>query len=346
MGIKNFSKVFKPEIITFKDIKNKKLAVDAYLLLYQSALGSSSVNLLTGPDGEPTMYISVIIGKCLNFIKNNNKCCWVFDYHEKDYVSPDKQNELNIRKEKRKKASEKLNKLKEMDKKYKELFSSDNESDNDEEQHNISVKDTKDHQKKINQKEKEIFSLDEKMINNCKFILESFNISYTTSPKNIEAEAICAKLTESNICDITWSCDTDSVLYGSKVIIREIKSKGKKVLQKYTLSDILNNNKISISDLRKIGVILGSDHAPKTPKIGPGTVLKKYKDVELTSEQLTASKIFSKNINIENLKYAGYVEDITAIEKEKKIIKLIDWLVNVKGFNRSKITNRIKKVMG
>ena len=335
MGIKNFSKVFTPEIITFKDVKNKKLAVDAYLLLYQSALGSSSVNLLTGPDGEPTMYISVIIGKCLNFIKNNNECCWVFDYHEKDYISPDKLHELNIRKEKRKKASEKLNIMKEIDKKYNELFSSDDEDTIDEKEIN---------QKEINQKEKQIFSLDDKMINDCKFILESFNISYTTAPKNVEAEAVCAKLTEMNICDITWSCDTDSVLYGSTTVVREIKSKGKKVFQKYTLSDILKDNKISINDLYKIGVILGSDHAPKTPKIGPGTVLKKYKNVELTTEQLNAVKVFSKNLDITNLKFMGH-EDITQKEKKNKIIKLIDWAVNTKGFSRSKITSRINKVI-
>lgn len=334
MGIKNFSKVFNPEIIKIKDIKNKKIVIDAYLVLYQSALGTSSITALTDPDGNPTMHLNVIIGKCLNFIKNKNDCCWVFDYHEKDYSSPDKQHELNIRKEKRKKACEKLDKLLQKDKKYKDLFSSDDED----------TEERKNNKNKINQKEKEIFSLDEKMINDCKFILESFNIPYTTAPKGIEAEAICAKLTEEKY-DIVWSCDTDAILYGSKYLVRTIKSKGKKVLHQYNLDKLLNDNNININDLHKIGVILGSDHAPKTPKIGPGTVLKKYKDVELTEEQLKASKIFSKNINISTLKYNGFKKDINIDEKKENVNKLINWLVNVKGFNKSKITNRINTAL-
>lgn len=346
MGIKNFSKVFTPSIIKFKDIENKKIAVDAYLLLYQSALGSSSVNLLTDPDGNPTIHINVIIGKCLNFIKNKNECCWVFDYHEKDYVSPDKLHELNIRKKKKDSASEKLkllenditklskNKSKKKTKKYKELFSSDDESEDE----------INDIQTKINQKEKEVFSLNDIIINDCKFILECFNIKYTTAPKGIEAESVCSKLTN-NGYDITWSCDTDSLLYGSKVLVREIKSKGKKVLQKYELYELLTDNNIDIDDLHKIGMILGSDHSPKTPGIGPGTVLKKYKNVELTEEQSKAVNVFSRDFNISDLKYDGYKENITKKEYVCKIDKLIEWLVIKKGFNRDKIKNRIDKVI-
>jgi hypothetical protein len=363
MGIKSFSKVFTPKIIKFKDIEKKKISVDAYLVLYQSALGSSSVNLLTDPDGNPTMHINVILGKCLNFIKNKNKCCWVFDYHEKDYSSPEKIHELTIRKKKRESAEKKLKSLEqtkkeiEKRKKYNELFSSDDDSDDEIDSIKLKnklckkysdtdkdQKKTDDIQSQINQKEKEIFSINDILINDCKFILESFNVMYTTAPKGIEAESICAQLTNHGY-DITWSCDTDALLYNSKVLVREIKSKGKKVLQQYTLDDLLTDAKINIKNLQKIGMILGSDHAPKTPGVGPGTVLKKYKDIELTEEQTNAVNVFSKVVDISLLKYNGYIDDITPKDKLEKINKLIEWLVVKKGFNRDKLTSRIEKVI-
>jgi hypothetical protein len=347
MGIKNFSKVFTPKIIKFKDIETKKIAVDAYLLLYQSALGSSSVNLLTDPDGNPTIHINVIIGKCLNFIKNKNECCWVFDYHEKDYIPVDKLYELTIRKKKKEMAYTKLQLLEKINegnkktKKYKELFSSDEESDDDLSAENPET--VGDIQLQINKKEKEVFSMNDIILNDCKFILECFNIKFTTAPKGIEAEYVCAKLTN-NGYDITWSCDTDALLYGSKKLVREIKSKGKKVFQQYTLDDVLKDNKIDIINLQKIGIILGSDHAPKTPGIGPGTILKKYKNVELSEEQINAVNVFSKEFNITDLQYNGH-KDISKKEYIEKINKLIDWLVIKKGFNRDKIQTRINKVI-
>ena len=182
------------------------------------------------------------------------------------------------------------------------------------------------------------------IINDCKFILECLNIKYITAPKDVEAEAVCSKLTY-NGYDITWSCDTDSILYGSKILVREIKSKGKKVLQQYILDDLLNDNNLDIDDLKKIGIVLGSDHAPKTPGIGPGTVLKKYKSVKLTEVQDKAIQVFSREVDLSNLTFHGYEDNITKKEYTDKINKLIDWLVIEKGFNREKIKNRIDKAI-
>ena len=120
-----------------------------------------------------------------------------------------------------------------------------------------------------------------KLINDCKFILECFNMKFMVSPKDVEAEAVCAKLTE-NDYDLVWSCDTDALLYGAKNLVRELNMNGKKCIQLYQLDKLLSDNDITINDLCKIGIILGSDHAPKTPRVGPKTVLKKYKDIELT----------------------------------------------------------------
>lgn len=313
MGIKNFSKVFKAEII--KDVKDKRIAIDASLIIYQASLGIKSNKLLTDPDGNPTIHINVIIGKCLKFIKNNNICCWVFDYYEKGYVSPYKQHEHNIRTEKKKKAEKKIESLKE------ELFSSDDDE--------------------ILKQEKTTFSINENIINDCKFILECFNMKFMVSPKDVEAEAVCAKLTE-NDYDLVWSCDTDALLYGAKNLVRELNMNGKKCIQLYQLDKLLSDNDITINDLCKIGIILGSDHAPKTPRVGPKTVLKKYKDIELTEPQTKAMNIFKTNNILEesNIQY-DYNDNYDINESMNK---LLSW-VETKGFNVEKMKVRIDKVM-
>jgi hypothetical protein len=47
--------------------------------------------------------------------------------------------------------------------------------------------------------------------------------------------------------------------------------------------------------LIKIGLILGTDFAPKTPRIGPKTVLNKFRKTELSDEQTKAlNEVFKK----------------------------------------------------
>lgn len=336
MGIKSFSKIFEGNEIKPKSLKNLTVAVDASVISYQAALGMRNINALTDTDGNPTIHVNVVVAKCLNFHKYGMEQVWVFDYHEKDYINPAKALEIEKRKKIKAKSEKKLQALKDQKKSHEkdDMFSSDDEDINT----------------KIQTQERVGFSMSDKIINDIKFILDCFNISWCEAPKGYEAEAICAFLTDDEneiygddaCCDIVWTTDTDAVIYGAKQIIRELKVKQKKVLMLYDLDKILEKNELDMDDLRKIAVIAGCDHCKKTAKIGPKTILKKYKDVILTDEQQNATNVFKKTYNISNLKWHNFDEQ--PFEDKNKIDQLLNWLESRK-FNRERIVKQINKAL-
>lgn len=345
MGIKGFSKTFEPTPIKLKDLKDCNLAIDASILLYKAALGAKSINTLTDSLDNPTLHINVIISKILKFAQYNINQIWCFDYHEKGYVSIDKLPELTKRKQKRDAALTKLTELRcqlevPSATKYNELFSSDDEKEETE---------TENIQSKVCQKEKECFSMTDMIIADCKFILDCFDITWITAPMGFEAEQLCAALTRTNdtgiILDAVFSTDTDSLAYGSTKLVREIKSKNKKVLQMYELHTILDSNNLSMSDFINIAIILGTDHSEKTPKIGPKTVLKKFKSVTLTETQSKTVEIFTRNIDMRNLTLSNTFGENKPCMNTDKINKLIDWCVDIKGFNKNRLVKQIQKVL-
>ena len=351
MGVKGFSKAFESKVITLKKLKNTIIAIDASVLLYKAALGAASISTLTDSNNNPTMHINVILAKILNFAVCDIGQIWVFDFHENGYQPPDKALELASRKKKRESAEKILKDLKKEKKeessiknKQDDLFSSDEDEDENENKSQTILSDL---DNKICQKEKECFSMSTQIVNDCKFMLDCLDITWTTAPKGIEAEHVCAELTNTDeldfACDAVFSTDIDALIYGSKQLVREISIKKKKVLQLYNLNDILCDNKINMKDLTKIAVILGTDHAKKTSGIGPKTVLKKYQTVELSDEQNSAVQVFKKHIDVEKLKFSNEFGDYV-IQNKKKMDLLIDWLVNIKSFNKDKLIKRINKV--
>lgn len=343
MGIKGFSKTFEPRDIKQKELKDLVGAIDASVILYQSCLGMSSVKGLTDSSGTPTLHINVIIARVLNFIKDSIGQVWVFDYHEHGYISPDKEIELEKRRKRKADAKKKIAELK---KKQEEKKMEKKSSQSDGELFTDSDEEDDDTEKKINQQEKVTFSMNEQIINDCKFILDSFDICWCVAPKSVEAENVCAKLTATDDldfkCNFVWSTDVDALLYGGTKLVRSIKSNGKKVLQLYELEKLLYDNEIDIDDLQKIGVILGSDHASKTPRVGPKTVLRKFKSIDLTPEQLKGVAVFNKDVDLTKIEFHNELNEVEICSCENKIEKLLDWLES-KNFNRDRIKNQILK---
>ena len=334
MGIKTFSKVFEKSAkeIKIKDLKNKTIAVDASIIMFKSCLGMNNIHALTDSDGNPTAHINILIAKLLNFKKAQVNPLFVFDFHEKNYINVDKTLEHAKRNKIKENAKKNLTKL---NKKRDELFSSDEDEDEDEEEE-------KKIKKEIHSQEKIAFSLNETIVSDTIFILNSFNIPWCISYKGVEAEALCAKLNQEGVCDLVWSTDTDTMAYSANEIIRDLKIKTKKVLISYKLNDILHDNNINMDEFLKICVILGTDHNIKTKGIGPKTIFKKFKDIELTDDQKNAIKIFTKPIDISNLEWNNMEQKTSEFNKDK-IEKLLDWL-ETKSFNRERIIKQINKV--
>lgn len=343
MGIKNFSKTFNPtRIIKNKDLKNMTIAIDAMTELYRASLGAKTVDLLTDDEGNPTLFISVLISNILEFHKNNVNQIWVFDYDQaadKSFHNPAKLDELIKRKQKKQAAQQKIDKLKE-----DPLFSDDEEDlETDETKKELETNDTNketyetkteaDKQDKINALEKQLFSVNKTVINEVKLILNCLNIKWVEAPYGFEGECVATYLNVSGVADAVYSGDTDPIAFGAKKLLRK-NPKDKKIYE-YTQENILEqiqtatiNHYPELYDIRKISVILGTDVCDKTTGVGAKTVFKKYRNITLTKKQEQAIEFFDKHPNNNLLINNEDKQPFININLDELIL----WLVNIKKF--------------
>jgi 5'-3' exonuclease len=328
MGIKDFSKAFSSYRgpLEWKDLANSSIAVDAMTEIHRSALGTKSIKTLTDNKGNPTIHINVIISTLLAFRKNNIKSIWVFDSKTQN---TDKKEELEKRKKIKEKAKEKLQKMQdELD----EEFIDDKELDK--------IAETTEIIENINKQEKRTFSLSPHYIEDIQKILTYLGIPYVHASKNIEGEQLASHINRIGRVDHVYSGDTDPIPYGAKSLIR--RNPRNKKLYQYKQSDILNqiSQEVestyipNITTIRKICSILGSDFSKRTRGVGPKTVLRKFRTIQLSDDQKKAIKIFSTIPNIKNVRFKN---ENAEYFKESNVRELIDWLVSDKSFNRARI---------
>jgi hypothetical protein len=298
------------------------------------------------------------------------KQIWVFD-HDQDpngeFHNPAKLDEILRRKKKRDEAAQELLRLQDF-KQEVPLFSDDENESQPEEQPEEQAEDeeidldaidekvktkTKTTNKTVDKTtedriltlEKRTFRPDKEMLNDIKLMLNCLNITYIEAPAGFEGEAIGSYLTTINKADAVYSGDTDPIAFGAKILYRT--ARDKKVYeytQENVLAQIADKSSIeepTIQEIRKAGVILGTDLAEKTPGIGPATVLKKLHTVKLTAKQKVAMQEFEKIPEEGQLEFHN--EDAVPFSDKEQIEKLITWLVDVKAFNRSRIQKQFDK---
>jgi hypothetical protein len=387
-----------------REFKNKNIVVDAMAEIYRCALGAPTIDTLTDKNGQPTIHInSIMLGVIFKLKKAGALQYWIFDHnsHTSDsdhsiHHNPLKQLEISKRTDRRKKAQILLDDV--LSKEGRVLFSDDDteaaadeaavdeaavdESAVDEAAVDEAAVDEADKTKKKSQTrrkktpaivkknklEKITFQLQDYHIQDVQFILDCLNIPWAECPAGYESEQIAAALTCSSasslvpVMDYVLSPDSDSLLFGAKLLIK--RDTRKKKLFIYNLKDILRENNITQEQLIKIGIALGSDFAPKTPRAGPGTILKPISKkkarelnidmktegiirnidiIELTDKQKEAMKLFQANVKdvIDQLKW----NNLNYNEKKIDTSSLLDWLVNSKGFNKNRMETQIKKLM-
>lgn len=340
MGVKDFSKAFKAVgTVKWKDKSGETIAIDAMTELYRAALGAKKITTLTDASGKPTMHINVYLANLIEMQKQSINQIHIFDYdpsseENADFHNPAKLDEIKKRQQRKDIARKKRDAL------FSDSDSEDSESEK--KQKKLTKEDMK------NQLDKQLFSLDKSMINDIKLILNCLNIKYIEAPKGFEGECIAAYLNERGIVDAVYSGDTDPIVFGAPVLYR--KNPRDKKIYEYTQEDILRqiketNSKFrdpDLDDIRKTCLILGTDFAPKTPRVGSGTVLKKLHELKLTEKQKDARMHFERkpkksSIIIHNEDKTPFVDcDVNV---------LLEWLVKEKSFSRSRITNMLKKVI-
>ena len=339
MGIKDFSKIFNAaRIIKWKDYAGQTIAIDAMWQIYNAALGTQSINTLTDASGKSTVHINVLFQRILALIADNVKQIWVFD-HDSDsaeFHNPAKTLELAKRAQKRQEAKSELDKLTLND--FKNELDFGDETIQSQPQTTQTIQEDR-----INSLEKRVFRASKEMINDVVTLLQLMGIPYLFAPAGYEGEEIASYLVKQGLASAVYSGDTDPIAFGSPTLIR-VNIKDKKIYE-YTQSNIIEQirdasdlSEITLEDVRKICVMAGTDFCEKTPKLGPKTILKKFNDVELTDSQTKALGLFARtdNINI-NIEIINQTEPLGHVEE------IINWLVDQKGFSKTRVEGAIQK---
>ncbi len=366
MGIQKFTTVFPPgRELKYSDLNGKTIAIDARAEIYRGALGMKKLSEnLTDYKGRPTTHINaMLLGVILKLKAAGAEQYWVFDYDQKR-VSGEafhvqlKELEIVRRRAIKEKAKHKLTELRKKKKALEErtrvrsverngsssdsdLFSSTDDDEKLAEEMKACVVE-------IEKNEKKAFQLDRFYTDDVIFMLNMLDIPWIMSPCGFEAEQICALATQSSKVigtqiDYVLTPDADALPFGSrKVIKRDIR---KKKMFEYSLDNVLESNNITLDDLIKISLILGWEKVPKTPRIGPKTVLAKFNNVVLTEVQQEAFAFFKKQLTADDIASIKVNNlDAGPFSNFEKYQELLDWLQLEKCYNRARIDGHFKKI--
>ena len=253
MGVA-IKKLFEKEETSFKKLKGKILAVDAYNMLFQF------LTTIRQYDGTPlkdkggtTSHLSGILYRLSKLIKNDIKLIFVYDGKSPEF----KQGEKDRRKEKKMKAMEK----------YKVAKKENN------------IKEMKKYSKRTTKLTSEI-------IEESKEALDAFGIPYIDAPSEGEAQA--SYLVKNGDAYACLTQDFDALMFGANRVIRNLSITGRrKIGNRYVdikpeiinLKSNLNRLEITQEELIIIGMLKGTDYNHKgIPRIGPKRGLKLVKE--------------------------------------------------------------------
>lgn len=243
--------------IELKDLKGKKIAVDAFNTIYQflSTIRQADGTPLMDKKGNITSHLSGLFYRNINLMLEGIKLVYVFDGKPPKLK---KKTQL-MREEIKKEAYEKFEEAKQEEdiegmKKYAQ----------------------------------QLTKIDEKIINESKELLEAMGIATIQAPGEGEAQA--AYLAKEGKVYAVASQDYDSLLFQSPRLIQNLTlSRKRKTVSGFVyispeiieLQNVLNSLQINLDQLICLGILIGTDYNPGGVKgIGPKKALeivKKYK---------------------------------------------------------------------
>ncbi|ADI74660.1 flap structure-specific endonuclease [Methanohalobium evestigatum Z-7303] len=254
MGVDIGELLHKKEV-EISNLSNKTVAIDAYNTLYQflSIIRQRDGTPLQDSKGRTTSHLSGILYRITNLVEEDIKPVFVFDGKPPDF----KTDTLEKRKQSRENANQKWNEAKEKgltEEAYKYAQGS--------------------------------ARIDDQILDDAKYLLESMGIPYLQSPSEGEAQA--AHMVQKGDADYVGSQDYDALLFGAPHVIRNLTITGKRKLPgKNTYIDLkpetidmeenLKSMGITRSKLIDIALCVGTDYNKGLEKIGPKRALKLVK---------------------------------------------------------------------
>lgn len=228
MGIKNLLKLVNmyPDLVEEKDLsyyKNKKIAIDISILLYQVVISVRNTGSdLTNKQGEVTSHILGLFNKTIKLLENKIIPVYVFDGKPPEL----KRKVLDLRRSIRKKAEEKMNVAETEEDKIKYF--------------------------------KRSVTISKKQLDECRDLLDLMGIPYVNAPQ--EADSQCAWLASQNLVDAVLTEDMDILTFGSPIIVRNLTSQKKKPIE-ISLDKIKNKFGWTQDQFIEMCILLGCDYS-------------------------------------------------------------------------------------
>jgi flap endonuclease-1 len=287
MGVK-INDLVKPikKTITFENLLNKSIAIDAFNTIYQflAIIRQKDGTSLKDYEGNVTSHLSGLFYRTINFIEHNIKPIYVFDGKPSEL----KLDTIKERKKIKDEAKEKMLKAEDEEdfedvRKYAQMTS----------------------------------KLDEDMIVESKKLIENMGIPIVQARS--EGEAQSAYIVQKGDA---WACasqDYDTLLFGGERLIRNFAvSRTKKVkdtsvtldIEYISLPKLLENLKITREQLIEMGILIGTDFFEGIKGIG------QHKALELIKEYNSIENIINNNVLIGSKKIEL---DLDLVERIKKI---------------------------
>ncbi|MBS3802569.1 MAG: flap endonuclease-1 [Candidatus Thermoplasmatota archaeon] len=280
MGVK-LGSLFPSEQISFKDLHDRIIVIDAYNVLHQflATIRQRDGTALKNADGKITSHLSGLFYRSANLVQNKIKPVYVFDGkpHELKQETIDERNRRRLQAEKD----------------WKDALEKGDTA-------------------KARVKAQQTSRVTEEIVAQSKTLLEILGIPYVQAPEEGEAQA--SYMVRKGDAYGVGSQDFDCLLIGSPVLIRNLTSSSKRKLpgkkayvkvhpERIYLNQTLDKLGISQKQLVDMAILMGTDFNEGIKGIGPKKSLK----------------LIKKNGNIENVISTIGSDEAPTFEKIKKI---------------------------
>ena len=257
MGVKNIKELFQGTPIEIDQLRQKKLAVDAYNIIYQflASIRGYDGSLLSDSEGTVTSHLTGLLYRNTRLLEKGVKLIYVFDGKPSEL----KREEIKRRAEVKTKAREELEEA---------LERGDMER-----ARTVAQRTSK---------------LTQPMIDDSKKLLKLLGIPVVEAPQEGESQA--AYLVQQKKVWGVASQDYDSLLFGSPTLIRNLTLSGRRKLPRsnryitveievYHQHELLHSLDITREQLIDMSILIGTDFNPDGVKgVGPKTAYKLIKE--------------------------------------------------------------------
>jgi 5'-3' exonuclease len=246
MGSKGFWSFFASIIkkIPLSEFKGKPLFIDVMLYIYKFIIGiRNSGSDIKLKSGKNVTHLYAIYNLVKNYTNEDILPIFVFDGNSPEI----KKKEVEKRRNDVIKAQKILDELEEQNDKNEEICENNVNEDNERNENNEDTNEKENYIKNF----KRSFTLNTNMINECKMFLDLLGIPYCTAFE--EADSQCAVLSHyySNITNGVVSEDSDVMIFGSPILIRDIDFKSSnKYCNVIYLNDIMTYLQTKTNEIR------------------------------------------------------------------------------------------------